>query len=78
MRCSFVILLLYHMQRYLARKDFGTRYIVFPNPAYGAWLSALSKEYMTMTPVERLAFYDDVLTKGISAETKRNYEKEKM
>jgi len=61
-----------------ARKDFGTRYIVFPNPAYGAWLSALSKEYMTMTPVERLAFYDEVLTKGISAETKRNYEKEKM
>ncbi len=61
-----------------AGKDFGTRYIVFPNPAYGAWVSALSKEYLKMTPVERLEFYNKVLTKGIDFETKQKYYREKM
>ncbi len=60
-----------------ARKDFGTRYIVFPNPAYGAWVSALSREYMKMTPVERLNFYREYLTKGISSETERKFHEEK-
>ncbi len=61
-----------------AGKDFGTRYIVFPNPAYGAWVSALSKEYMKMTPEERAEFYNAVLTKGIDAETKQKYYSEKQ
>ncbi len=61
-----------------AGKEFGTRYIVFPNPAYGAWVSALSKEYLKMTPVERLEFYNKVLTKGIDSETKQKYYREKM
>ena len=45
-----------------AKADFGTRYIVFPNPAYGAWISAMSKEYMTMTPEAREEFYAKTLT----------------
>ena len=45
-----------------AKADFGTRYIVFPNPAYGAWVSAMSKEYMTMTPEARDDFYREMLT----------------
>lgn len=35
------------------QKNFGTRYILFPNPAYGSWVRALAKGYMTMTPEER-------------------------
>ena len=45
-----------------AKADFGTRYIVFPNPVYGAWVSAMSKEYMTMTPEARDDFYREMLT----------------
>ena len=45
-----------------AKADFGTRYIVFPNPVYGAWVSAMSKEYMTMTPEAREDFYREMLT----------------
>ena len=45
-----------------ARADFGTQYIVFPNPAYGSWVSTLAKEYMTMTPEERETFYCHALT----------------
>ncbi len=56
-----------------ARKDFGTRYIVLPNPAYGAWISALSRQYLTMTPEERSAFFRNALTEGISDETKRRF-----
>ena len=41
--------------------DFGTHYIVFPNPAYGAWISSLSKEYMTMPPEVRDDFYREAL-----------------
>ena len=35
------------------RKDFGTKYIVFPNPVYGAWVSALAKDYLSLSPEER-------------------------
>lgn len=27
-----------------AQEEFGTQYIVFPNPAYGSWVSALAKD----------------------------------
>ena len=40
-----------------ARADFGTAYIVFPNPAYGSWISALAKDYMTMSSEAREEFY---------------------
>ena len=46
-----------------AREEFGTTCIVFPNPAYGSWVSALAKDYMTMTPEAREAFYEKMLTK---------------
>ena len=45
-----------------ARADFGTQYIVFPNPAYGSWVSALAKDYMTMSPEAREDFYAKTLT----------------
>ena len=45
-----------------AKADFGTRYIVFPNPAYGSWVSALAKDYMTMSPEAREEFYVKTLT----------------
>lgn len=45
-----------------ARTDFGTTYIVFPNPAYGSWVSALAKDYMTMSPEAREEFYAKTLT----------------
>ncbi len=35
------------------RADFGTKYIVFPNPVYGAWVSALAPHYFDLTPEER-------------------------
>ena len=45
-----------------AQEEFGTQYIVFPNPAYGSWVSALSKDYMTMSPEAREDFYAKILT----------------
>ena len=45
-----------------AQSDFGTLYVMFPNPVYGSWLSALSRDYMTMTPEERTAFCREALT----------------
>ena len=45
-----------------AQEEFGTQYIVFPNPAYGSWVSALSKDYMTMSPEAREEFYAKTLT----------------
>ncbi len=45
-----------------ARADFGTQYIVFPNPAYGSWVGALAKDYMTMSPEAREDFYAKTLT----------------
>lgn len=46
-----------------AKDGFGTLYVVFPNPAYGSWVSALSKAYMTMTPEERTEFFREALLK---------------
>lgn len=45
-----------------AQEEFGTQYIVFPNPAYGSWVSALAKDYMTMSPEAREEFYREMLT----------------
>ena len=45
-----------------AQEEFGIQYIVFPNPAYGSWVSALSKDYMTMSPEAREDFYAKTLT----------------
>jgi len=45
-----------------AHEEFGTQYIVFPNPAYGSWVSALAKDYMTMSPEAREEFYAKTLT----------------
>ena len=42
-----------------ARADFGTAYIVFPNPS---WISALAKDYMTMSSEAREEFYAKTLT----------------
>ena len=46
------------------KKDFGTKYIVFPNPVYGAWVSAIAKNYLTMTPEQRDEVNRDFLTKN--------------
>lgn len=35
------------------KDNFGTKYIVLPNPAYGSWVSALDKNYQKMSPKER-------------------------
>ena len=45
-----------------AQEEFGTQYIVFPNPAYGSRISALAKDYMTMSPEAREEFYAKTLT----------------
>ena len=45
-----------------SQEEFGIQYIVFPNPAYGSWVSALSKDYMTMSPEAREDFYAKTLT----------------
>ena len=45
-----------------AQEEFGIQYIVFPNPAYGSWVSALAKDYMTMSPEAREEFYAKTLT----------------
>lgn len=35
------------------KKDFGTTFVVFPNPAYGSWVSALAKGYQNLSPEEQ-------------------------
>lgn len=35
------------------QKDFGTTFVVFPNPAYGSWVSALAKGYQNLSPEEQ-------------------------
>jgi hypothetical protein len=40
----------------------GGAYIVFPNSAYGSWISALAKDYMIMTPEDLEDFYCEMLT----------------
>lgn len=46
------------------KADFGTKYIVFPNPVYGAWVSAIAKNYLTMTPEQRDEVNREFLTKN--------------
>lgn len=48
-------------------KEFGTKYIVFPNPVYGAWVSALAANYLGMTPEERAAANEALLREGPTA-----------
>ncbi len=48
-----------------AKNDFGTLYIVFPNPAYGAWISALARDYLTMDPGDRSDFYRATLLRAV-------------
>lgn len=48
-------------------KEFGTKYIVFPNPVYGAWVSALAVNYLGMTPEERAAANEALLREGPTA-----------
>ena len=35
------------------QKDFGTTFVVFPNPVYGSWVSALAKGYQNLSPEEQ-------------------------
>lgn len=35
------------------KQDFGTTFVVFPNPAYGSWVSALAKGYQNLSPEEQ-------------------------
>ena len=35
------------------KEDFGTTFVVFPNPAYGSWVSALAKGYQNLSPGEQ-------------------------
>ena len=35
------------------KEDFGTTFVVFPNPAYGSWVSALAKGYQNLNPEEQ-------------------------
>lgn len=35
------------------KEDFGTTFVVFPNPAYGSWVSSLAKGYQNFSPEEQ-------------------------
>ena len=35
------------------KEDLGTTFVVFPNPAYGSWVSALAKGYQNLSPEEQ-------------------------
>ena len=35
------------------KEDFGTTFVVFSNPAYGSWVSALAKGYQNLSPEEQ-------------------------
>ena len=35
------------------KEDFGTTFVVFPNPAYGSWVSSLAKDYQNLSPEEQ-------------------------
>lgn len=48
-------------------KDFGTKYIVFPNPVYGAWVSALAANYLGLSPEARAAANEALLREGPTA-----------
>lgn len=42
-------------------KDFGTSYIVLPNPIYGDWEGGMAKDYWKKSPAERLQIRRDNL-----------------
>ena len=35
------------------KEDFGTTFVIFPNPAYGSWVSSLAKGYQNLSPEEQ-------------------------
>lgn len=43
------------------KKDFGTKFIVLPNPIYGSWESAIAENYNKMSPEEKEAAKRSVL-----------------
>jgi 5'-nucleotidase (lipoprotein e(P4) family) len=45
------------------KADFGTRFIVFPNPAYGSWVDAMAKNYLSLSPQERERVNKEILLK---------------
>lgn len=45
------------------KKAFGTKYIVFPNPAYGSWVGAMADKYNKLTPAEKDAVNKTILVK---------------
>ncbi|WP_427113289.1 5'-nucleotidase, lipoprotein e(P4) family [Megasphaera sueciensis] len=46
--------------------DFGIKYIVFPNPAYGSWVGAMAKGYFSLTPQEREQVNRSILLKKVT------------
>ncbi len=45
--------------------SFGTKYIVFPNPVYGAWVYAIAGNYFSLTPEERDAANRALLAQNV-------------
>ena len=45
------------------KEDFGTTFVVFPNPAYGSWVSALAKGYQNLSPEEQKQVNNQYLQK---------------
>lgn len=43
--------------------EWGSKFIMLPNPVYGSWVSALSKEYLTMSTDERNVLVKNILQK---------------
>ena len=43
------------------KKDFGTKFIVLPNPIYGSWEPAIAENYNKMSPAEKEAARRSVL-----------------
>ena len=43
------------------KKDFGTKFIVLPNPIYGSWEPAIAENYNKMSPEEKEAVRRSVL-----------------
>lgn len=45
------------------KASFGTKFIMFPNPIYGSWVSALAKGYMKLPNAERAIVNRKILSK---------------
>ena len=45
------------------KNEFGSKYIVLPNPVYGSWMSSLDKDYWNLTPEQRSRVHKAALTK---------------